>query len=426
MAEVYTDLESAFTRGKKRPGFARLLSDVASGAYDIVLVWKLDRVTREGLRALGRLLDVLDEGDARLVSVTEGLDTSTAMGEMIAGILASIARQESENIGLRVKSARDYEANHGRPHSGGKRRFGYTRAMEIEPAEAQAVRDASQVLLTGGPVTALARQWNAEGILTSEGNTWSVGNLVRTLRSPHLAGLRVHGGENRPGTWEPILSQEVHAELVEVLSRRKRGSVARSYLLSGGLARCGREGCGEPLVAHPSRNGRNYWCPTLPGYPGCGRLSVVAQPLEDLVVERALRRLAGPQTELVLHDTSGRAREALGEVEALETRREALAASFATGRLSVEAYELATRSVAGEMAQAQARYARLRHRDALAGVPVGGGIGALRAWWNGAGFEQRRAVLVAVVERVAIAPAGPGRRQFDDSRARIEWADRQP
>jgi site-specific DNA recombinase len=428
VAGVFEDVDFSAFSGRQRPEYERLLAAIEAGEVDVVVVWKIDRLARR-LATFVRFAEACDERGVALVSVSEPFDTSSPFGKAILQMLAVFAELESENIRVRVRSARDGEVRAGRAHSGGKRRFGYTRAMEILPEEAEAVRAAAPRLLAGASLSGLAAEWNASGVLTTEGNEWSVGNLARTLKSPHLAGLRVHKRRGQeptvqPGNWEPVLSREDHAELTAHLSRRRRGGSAHSYLLSGGLLQCGREGCGAALVAHPQGPGRRaYWCPKAPGYRGCGRLSVVAGPVEEEVAAQVLHALAGPQTLWAVDEarSTGRAREVLDELEALAARREELAASFAAGRLPLADYEAASRRLAEDEAAGQARLGRLRHGDAMAGVPAGGELGALLAWWEEAPLARRRDLLGAVLEAVVVRPAGAVRHRFDPERVELRW-----
>src|SRR4051794_16124130 len=88
--QIYEDRESAFAKSARRPEYKRLLADLEEGRIDTVVFWKLDRLTRQGLTGLHPLLAL----NAKLVSANEEIDTTSAMGEGIAGLLASMAKQE--------------------------------------------------------------------------------------------------------------------------------------------------------------------------------------------------------------------------------------------------------------------------------------------------------------------------------------------
>src|SRR5829696_4816669 len=102
VADVLVDNDRSAFNGEHRAAYEQLLEGLRDGRYEAVIAYKLDRLTRSGVRGLSKLLDVLD--GRPLACVHDQIDTTTAMGEGIAGIMASMGRQESENIGTRMRS----------------------------------------------------------------------------------------------------------------------------------------------------------------------------------------------------------------------------------------------------------------------------------------------------------------------------------
>ncbi len=96
-----------------RPGVRRILADVAGGKIGAVVIWKLDRLTRS-VRDLLDILDLLAKHNARLISITESLDTETATGRMVITILAAVAQMEREQIAERIRMAAQHMRNIGR------------------------------------------------------------------------------------------------------------------------------------------------------------------------------------------------------------------------------------------------------------------------------------------------------------------------
>ena len=240
MVEVYSDVDlSAFKRGVVRPAYERLLEDVRTGAVDVVICWKVDRVARS-LREFMRFVDVLDQHGVALVSVNESLDTSSPMGRAMLQILGVFAELESATISLRTKSAKAYGARAGRPNGGGRRPFGYTDTSfsALVPDEADLLAEAKDRLLAGDSIRSIAADWNRRGIRTTGGSEWSSSNLGRTLRSPHLAGKRRHnGGPVTDGGWPAVFTVEDHDAVVAAAGKHRPAGVTR-HLLTG-LARCG-------------------------------------------------------------------------------------------------------------------------------------------------------------------------------------------
>ena len=92
---------SAFKRRVIRPEFERMLQAVKDRQIDVVLAWKLDRITRR-IRDFARLDEECETAGARIVTVIDAIDTSTSAGRVIASIMTALARAESENISVRV------------------------------------------------------------------------------------------------------------------------------------------------------------------------------------------------------------------------------------------------------------------------------------------------------------------------------------
>jgi site-specific DNA recombinase len=102
VVDVFEDVDvSAFRRSVKRPEFDRLLEAVRQRELDVVISWKLDRLSRR-LRDFALLDEICEGAGARIVTVVDAIDTSTSAGRVVASIMTALARAESENISLRV------------------------------------------------------------------------------------------------------------------------------------------------------------------------------------------------------------------------------------------------------------------------------------------------------------------------------------
>jgi len=88
----------------RRPGVQRIASEIAAGRVGAIIVWKLDRLTRS-VRDLLDLLDLLHRHNVRLISITESLDTASAVGRMVVTIIGAVAQMEREQIAERVRMA---------------------------------------------------------------------------------------------------------------------------------------------------------------------------------------------------------------------------------------------------------------------------------------------------------------------------------
>jgi len=123
LTEVITD-RGISGKSLSRPGVRRLTSEVKAGRVSAVIVWKLDRLTRS-VRDLLDLLDLLHKHHARLVSITESLDTQSAVGRMVMTILGAVAQMEREQTVERVRAAAQHLRDLGRVF--GTTPFGFLR-----------------------------------------------------------------------------------------------------------------------------------------------------------------------------------------------------------------------------------------------------------------------------------------------------------
>lgn len=305
--EVYSDNDigaSTASRKKARPGYDRLLADARAGHVSVVIAYSNSRLTRR-LRELEDLISLHDQYGTRILTVVSGEDNlATADGRMVARIKASVDAAEAERTAERVTRKHLELAQAGRVVGGGHRPFGYEPDQKtIRESEAALIRQAVDDVLAGMPLRRIVLRWNDAGVLTGGGKQWTNGLLLQFLRSPRLAGWRVHrrkgvkwtavppvavGKDGQPvrGEWSPILSDEAHRALVARLASGtdKRSHVprrnARRYLLTGTL-RCGK--CNGPMYANKVGDSHYYRCDA----PGCSN-SASGRGVDAWVAERVV------------------------------------------------------------------------------------------------------------------------------------------
>jgi site-specific DNA recombinase len=420
VARIYEDVDLSGYSGVARPGFEEMLADLKAGTISGVVTWKLDRLARNR-SDMHRLVTVIEEQGAIFASVNDPVDTSNEMGWVIVDLLASMARAESANTSTRVRRANEDRALKGLPHPSGQRAFGYTRGWKIERAEARLLRAAARRLLAGDSLNAIVTEWNAKGITTTSGSRWRAWTLSRTLRSPHVAGLRKHHGEVYPGTWTPILDREQWERLRAILDRRgagHQGGGRLKHLLSGGLLRCGE--CGSRMSSRPREDGRlRYICRADTG--GCGHVGILGDELEVHVADVVLAAidpaaLSKARRELV---DVREGEDLAGELAALEERLETLANDYYTEGL------VDRKTFVAQRGQLLDRVEKIKAKmDATPEAAMLAQVGPdLSAWWHrdATSTDQRRALLASVLDRVEIGPAVRGRNRFDGDRVTFVW-----
>jgi DNA invertase Pin-like site-specific DNA recombinase len=222
----------------ERPGLKRLLDDVASGKVDIILVYKIDRLTRS-LSDFARIVDVLDTAKASFVSITQAFNTTTSMGRLTLNMLLSFAQFEREVTGERIRDKIAASKRKGL-WMGGPLPLGYeveNRRLIINPEEAKLVNLIMERYLVEPSVQGLADYLNAKGYRTKiqirasgphkGGCAFRRGTLYHLLANPIYLGRIVHKGDVYPGEHEPIVSETLWQAVQDKLKANTSGTSRR-------------------------------------------------------------------------------------------------------------------------------------------------------------------------------------------------------
>ncbi|PZV39963.1 resolvase [Mesorhizobium kowhaii] len=245
----------------ERPGLKRLLRDVESGLVDVVVVYKIDRLSRS-LMDFSKLVDVFDANDVTFVSVTQSFNTTTSMGRLTLNILLSFAQFEREVIGERIRDKFAASRRKGM-WMGGNVPLGYrveNRKLLIHDEEAAIIRMIFERFLQVGSATILARILNAEGLRRKNGKAFDKGLLYKLLSNRVYIGDAVHKGTSYPGEHQPIVPQDlwdkVRSIVAESPSKRAGQSRRQTPALLKGLIFAPSGYAMTP--AHTRKKGRLY------------------------------------------------------------------------------------------------------------------------------------------------------------------------
>lgn len=422
VADVFEDVDlSAYQKTVKRPEFERMLTAVRDRQIGGVLAWKLDRLARRQ-RDFVRLDEQCEESGAFIATIVDGINTGNATGRMVAEILTTIARQESQNSSTRIKRSHEAMAKAGKASAGGTRAFGYTvnRAGTI-PEEVQLIRKAANRVLSGDSIRGVCFDWEKRGVLSPAGKTWKQGPLRRLLTNPMLSAQRVYEGSVTAGTWPAILTTEETARLRLLLldpARRKTTGNSRSYLLSGFL-RCGH--CDATLIARPRQDkSRRYVCARRPGYEACGKLARMAEPIEDIVTEMLFSALEDADLSGYLRGRQRQDMRLLEEsIRADVWALEGLTQDHYVNRIIDRGEFLSARSSIEERLRDNRRRTAEDREQSVLGVLMAGA--ELRKIWPGKPLDWKRSVLGIIIDHVTIMPAVKGRNVFDPSLVEPIW-----
>jgi site-specific DNA recombinase len=232
-----------------RPALQDLLSDIQAGRVDVVVVYKIDRLTRS-LMDFARIVEVFDSHEVSFVSVTQQFNTTSSMGRLTLNVLLSFAQFEREVTAERIRDKFAASKKRGM-WMGGPVPIGYraqNRKLVITPREAELVRRIFNLYLECGSVPALKDRLDDFGIQTpprqsrsgrtSGGNPFSRGRLYWILSNPVYAGDVRHGSNTWPGQHSAIIERSLWDTVQQRLqegSQPTPGNKSRqaSSLLSG-------------------------------------------------------------------------------------------------------------------------------------------------------------------------------------------------
>lgn len=240
----------------ERPGLSDLIEGVEGGKYDVVLVYKLDRLSRSQKDTLYLIEDVFMANDADFVSMQESFDTTTIYGRAMVGILSVFAQMERETIAERTLMGRAGRAEEGLWHGGGTDPIGYDYIdgeLVVNKEEAQQVREVYNMYSAGLSVSEISRRM--DGYTTKHGDWSHTSTIGNVLDNPLYSGVIHFDGVQGPGRHTAIISQDVDRRVKVRRARQSRMEAAgdSAFLLTG-LIYCAS--CGARYFPHKRPNGR--------------------------------------------------------------------------------------------------------------------------------------------------------------------------
>ncbi len=293
----------------ERPAFQRLMKDIDEGTVDVVVVYKVDRLSRS-LLDFARVMDRFSQAGTAFVSVTQNFSTADAIGRLTLHMLMSFAEFEREMIAERIRDRIAASRRKGKWCTGTPP-LGYVlrdKRLQVVETEAEVVRAIFGLYLEEGHARGVTRALNEALKRPSlvpfnpairNRRRWTRNQVLRILENPLYLGYVPHQGELYPGEHEAILDREtfdrVQALIHHTTITQKRRHSDPAYLLRGRLF-CGE--CGAAMTTGTSKKRgkdyRYYRCHTRNqrGRDACATPPFSAEPLEDYVVAIVMQTIA--------------------------------------------------------------------------------------------------------------------------------------
>jgi len=194
-------------RNTNRPAYKKMMEDMPK--WDVLLVMKMDRIHRNSKNFM-LMMEELRKKGKEFVSMTESLDTSTAMGRFVMDIIQRIAQLESEQIGERVYDGMRQKAKQGVGMLGSPPPYGYVYnngKLVIVDEEAKIVKKMFEMYLCGYSLKKIEEWLNKNGIKTKKGGKWTKKTVARILSNPIYCGYI---------EWEDILFKGGHQAIISI------------------------------------------------------------------------------------------------------------------------------------------------------------------------------------------------------------------
>lgn len=311
--DIYDD--AGFSGGSmERPALKRLMQDIEAGRVDVVVVYKVDRLSRS-LTDFSKIIELFDHHTVSFVSVTQQFNTTTSMGRLTLNILLSFAQFEREVIGERIRDKFAASKRKGM-WMGGRIPLGYDvvdRKLIINEAEAKIVRHIFERFITLRSTTRLVKELREKGYHTKtyttptgkllQGKLMDKGYLYKCLHNRLYLGEMPHKDKCYPGQHNAIISPQCWEKAHKIMQENPhtRAGIERrnTPAMLQGILKCG--GCSSLMTpTHTNKKGKLY-CYYIPSASmkhscdGCPIGRIPAGEIEEVVMGQLQQIFTSPE-----------------------------------------------------------------------------------------------------------------------------------
>ena len=247
----------------KRPALQQLLADCEAGLVDIIVVYKIDRLSRS-ICDFADLSKKFDEWGTQFVAVTQEINTATSAGRMMLNILITFAQYEREVITERVRDKMAASRKKGK-WVGGRVPMGYrveNKKLVVEPEEARVIQRIFQRFIEIQSPSLIAQELNKDGIRTKQGKAWDKPHIYRILSNHTYIGQVKYKGSICEGEQNAIVELDVWNRTREILALNepvpRQTKRMETIAPLKGILRCGHCDCAM-MPTYARKNGKRYF-----------------------------------------------------------------------------------------------------------------------------------------------------------------------
>lgn len=426
IADIYVD--GGYTGSNlKRPGIQKLITE--TDKFDLVLVYKLDRLSRSQRDTLYLIEEVFLPNNVDFISMQESFDTSSPFGKAMIGLLAVFAQLEREQIKERTWMGRMARAKAGLYHGGGKIPIGYDYVdghLVINPYEAEQVQKIYEWYLAGGSLKTITERLQAEGYTNkySSYNSWT---CVRHILENETYLGRLHFGDVIvENAHEAIITQE-HFDAAQALRNKRQeqfgANAFQSKHLLTGMLFCGH--CGGRYYLRNTGKYSYYACysrtkqmKNMVKDPNCMNKIWKASELEPIIDGKIRELLRSPQMAADIAASRPKA-EPVNRNADIEKRIHEIDRQISKLMELYQQDDIPAELLGGKInklySEKTALQASLEPEESADGVPfdlVQELIADAAQVWDFADESQKRRILQSLISRIVLT----------DDEVEIEWA----
>ncbi|MGK0551092.1 recombinase family protein [Enterococcus faecalis] len=259
--KIYTD--GGFSGAKlERPALSDMINDIESQKLDLVIVYKLDRLSRSQKNTMYLIEDVFLKNNVDFVSMQESFDTTSSFGRAMIGILSVFSQLERDNITERMTMGKLERVKRGYYMGGGNVPFGYlydeiSGLLEIEEDKAQAIRRMFDLFISGNAITMIVEILKRE--FPQFKKSFMDSTVKRRLQSEYYIGKQKYQGKVYDAIHQPIISEDLFNKVQRLIESRPHSNAFKHSYLFSGIIVCSK--CGKPYNGYESQrkvNGKIY------------------------------------------------------------------------------------------------------------------------------------------------------------------------